>query len=187
MVARIGPPPKPPLTQWALTSVHEGVVPHLYLDTRGNVTCGVGFLVRTVSALAAYPWHPSVATARGDWAELHRPDVLSGRMPDYYRKICCARLTTEGMRAVFEDRVLAFRAALETHWQLSRQPEDVQLALVDMAYQLGAVGLRRFVKLHAAVMARDYRTAMYESYRRDASPTRNANTAKLFEAAALAV
>lgn len=185
MVDRIGPPPKPKLTQWTLTSVHEGVVPHLYLDERRNVTCGVGFLVATVDALGEYPWHPGVASARGDWAELHKPEVLAAQGPGYYRRICCARLSPDGMRAVFEDRVATFRSGLDAHWRLRSQPEDVQLALVDMAYQLGVAGLRRWVQLHAAVMARDWPTAARESYRRDASATRNANTAKLFLAAAL--
>lgn len=185
-VTRIGPPPKPPLTQWAFTSPHEGVIPHLYLDKRRNVTCGVGFLVREVHELDQYPWMPSVATARGDWAELIRPGVLAGQLPGYYRRICCARLSTESMRAVFEDKVELFRRDIRAHWALEQQHPLVQIALVDMAFQLGAAGLKRFRKLHAAVMSRDYRAAASESYRRDAQARRNLATAALFAAAAKA-
>lgn len=180
MVSLIAPPPKPPLTQWAFTSPHEGVIPHLYLDTRRNVTCGVGFLVRSISDLDVYAWHPSVAIARTDWAELTRPGVLAGQLPGYYKRICCARLTTENMRAAFDKIVEGFRADIREHWKLDELPHLVQIALVDMAYQLGPTGLKRFRNLHAAVMRGDWRAAAIECHRRDAQARRNLATAALF-------
>ena len=181
------PTPTPPvqLTQWAFTSKHEGVVPHLYIDTRRNVTCGVGFLVANVEQLERYPWHPSVATARGDWAELMKPGVLAGQLPAYYRRICCARLGAEDMRRIFDAKAEVFRGQIAEHWRLHTLPEPVQIALVDMAFQLGPRGLKGYAKLHAAVRAGRWELAAKESYRPDAQRTRNARTAELFLNAAL--
>jgi GH24 family phage-related lysozyme (muramidase) len=183
------PATPPPLTQWAFTSKFEGVIPHLYLDKRRNVTCGVGFLVSTIAELDRYPWRPSVATARGDWHELQKASVLAAQAPGYYRRICCARLGAEDMRQLFEAKVATFRSAIAEHWRLYQQPEAVQIALVDMAFQVGARGLHKtkWPNLHAAVLAGRWEEAAKESFRPDAQRARNARTAELFLSAALSL
>lgn len=185
-MAKVYAPPAPkPLTQWDFTAGFEGVIPHLYLDTRGNVTCGVGFLVRRITDLDKYPWHPSVATARGDWHELQKPSVLAAQSAAYYRRICCARLTEPDMRRIFDEKAERFRAEIAAHWRLHTLPLRIQIALVDMSFQLGAKGLRDYRKLHAAVFSGRWEDAARESYRPDAQRARNARTAEAFLSAAL--
>src|ERR1044072_4910652 len=106
-MTKLGPPPKPQMTQWAFTAPFEGIVPHLYLDTRGHVTCGVGFLVPDIAALERYPWRPSSATARADWAEVTR--MQPGLTPIHYRRVTCARLGEPDMRVLFTQKMGEFR------------------------------------------------------------------------------
>lgn len=176
------PPPPPRVTQWSFTSTFEGVVPHLYVDSRGHMTCGVGFLVPNEAALDAYPWHPSIATARADWRVLR--SMPPGHTPGYYRRAACARLTDADVRRIFDVKVAEFRAAIDKRWRLATQPECVQIALVDMAYALGAGGLAEYRRMYAAVMRRDWPAAAAECKRGGVQPSRDAATMALIASAA---
>lgn len=175
-------PPLPArLSQWSFTSPHEGVVPHLYVDTRGHVTCGVGFLIPDENALERYPWHPSVATARADYHELQT--MPAGKLPIFYRRVTCARLLEADMRRIFDLKIAEFRRAIGVRWRLENQPECVQIALVDMAYTLGAAGLGKYANMYRAIMARDWSTAAHECDRRGVGDSRNHATGKLIASA----
>ena len=177
-----------PTTQWAFTSPFEGVVEHLYIDSRGHVTCGAGFLVPSASALGRYPWHPSVATALGDWHDLQ----VIGNTPGFepakhvarsYRLRMCARLYLADIRHIFDERVDEFRQAIAAHWDLSSQPACVQIALVDMAYSLGTRGLSAYRRMRLALQRRDYAAASAESERGGVQAARNDATRRLIASA----
>lgn len=171
-------PIEPVLSQWQFTAAFEGVVPHLYLDTRNHVTCGVGFLIPDARALESYAWAPDVATARADYERVVR--MLPGYMPSYYRAQMLARLSDREMREVFDVKVTHFRQAIAKAWSLDAQPLPVQLALVDMAYTLGAGGLRKYARLRQAINARNWRAAAGECSRRGVQPARDLATRRLF-------
>ena len=60
-------------------------------------------------------------------------------------------------------------------------PEPVQVALVDMAFNLGVPGLvKKFPSFVAAVKSRDWAGASRECRRRGISEARNAETERLF-------
>jgi GH24 family phage-related lysozyme (muramidase) len=166
------------LDQWAFTSRWEGVVPHMYLDTAGIVTCGVGFALRDETAVALLPWTPDVLTAIDDFRILSvKPSGLPAAL---YKRHCRAELSGAAIREVFELKIADVRRRLEAHWQLSMQPVPVQLALVDMAYNLGVAGLTKFERLHDAVQSRDWITAANECSRRGIQAPRNEATIELF-------
>jgi len=168
--------------QWAFTVRWEGVVPHLYLDTVGIPTCGVGFSVPTEAELVKLPWSPSVETAIEDYRRVRMQP--KGLAASSYEPFCNARLSMEAMQMVFDEKIEAVREQLQDDWQLDMQPVPVQIALVDMAYNLGVAGLGKFVKLKAAVARRDWVTAAAESSRRGVQQPRNDATRELFLAAA---
>jgi len=170
------------LDQWAFTVRWEGVVPHLYLDTVGIPTCGVGFSVPTEAELVKLPWTPSVQTAVEDYNRVRKQP--KGQAASAYEPFCNARLSTEAMHRVFDEKIEAIERQLQDDWQLAMQPAAVQIALVDMAYNLGVAGLGKFVKLKAAVARRDWVTAAAESSRRGVQQPRNDATRELFLAAA---
>lgn len=62
--------------------------------------------------------------------------------------------------------------------------ENIQVALFDMIFNLGATRLQRiFVNFNAAVKSEDWDTAAKESYRRDISEERNTFVKRLFSEA----
>lgn len=168
--------------QWDFTARHEGVVPHLYKDTRNLVTCGVGFLVPDQAALKKFQWTPNLQEAVADWILLQ--DAPAGKLPMFYRKICHARLSEDAMRQFFQNEVIERRKALQRDWNLSRLPPSVQVALTDMAFNVGVDGLFKYRKLRAAVQAKDWATAARECHRNGPSEARNTETAALFLEAA---
>jgi GH24 family phage-related lysozyme (muramidase) len=171
------------MDQWTFTAPFEGIVPWLYKDSKGNVTCGVGFLVADEDALRRLPWSPSFEYARLDFQAVH--DAPAGHTPAFYKPLCKARLSDVSMRAVFDRNVTAVRTALGP-LHLERCPLPAQIALVDMAYNLGAANLlsvKKWPHLLAAVRAGQWAIAAEECHREDIQPARNAATRALFVSA----
>lgn len=166
------------MTQWEFTAPFEGVIPHLYLDTRGNVTCGVGFLLANRAAVDAYEWHPNLNAAHADYDKVRV--MAPGHVASYYASACTAHLTDETMHEHFDRHVASVRSQLASSWHLADLPRDAQIALVDMAFNLGVAGLDKFKKLHAAVDARDWATAATECSRKGVQQARNDATRDLF-------
>lgn len=166
------------MTQWDFTSQWEGVVPFLYLDSLGNVTCGVGFLVPDRTTLERMPWKPSVADALADYSLVKAAQV--GHLASWYASLVRARLSEQDMRRMFDERVADLQKLLQREWELSTLPEPARIALTDMAYNLGVGGLAKYVRLRAAVRAGDWQGAMAECHRAGVQPERNAATTCLF-------
>jgi GH24 family phage-related lysozyme (muramidase) len=163
--------------QWNLTSSFEGVVEHMYLDAKGFVTCGVGFLLTSLDDALMLPFEPAHAIA-SDWARVSI--AKPGKQPSFYAQVCSARLPQATMRAMFDARILGLRKLLVAGWpDFEQLPTNAQLALTDIGYNVGARGLLgpdKWQKLKAAIMAGDWETAARESNRRDVQPARNART-----------
>ena len=168
--------------QYDFTVRHEGVVNHLYIDTRGLITCGIGFLVKDQAALSKFQWSPNLQEAQADWILLQ--EQPAGKLPTFYRKICHARLSEDSMRQFFQNEVIAVRKALQRDWNLSRLPPSVQVALTDAAFNLGVAGLSKYRKLRTACNSRDWATAAKECHRNGVSDARNQETAELYLQAA---
>lgn len=94
-------------SQYSLTEPYEGTVVHLYLDTLGLVTCGIGFLVPNKFALQTYAWTPELIDAEADYLVLlprrsalaaiaeHAPR-LRGREAPLNRSAIAVRLPVPG-------------------------------------------------------------------------------------------
>ena len=162
----------------------EGAIPHMYLDTKGNVTCGVGFLLTTLAQARALPWSPSRAVDT-DWAELqHLP---AGKLASFYGKHMDARLTEDAMRAEFNKRCSEFETQLRRKIpQWLSFPEPVRVALRDMAYNMGAgfFGSPSWPRFTAAVLTRNWLEAAKQCNRKDVQNARNLATIDLFHQAA---
>lgn len=157
--------------QYQFTAPLEGTVPHIYRDTAGVNTCGIGFALFTIDALKEYAWTPNLQEAELDYKLV--AVAPAGRSMSYYRQITHARLDPNSIVEHFTRKVLTFRKQIEAHWQLSLQPVGIQIVLTDLAFQLGAAGLGKFVKLHTAVLNHDWRAAADECHVGAASIGRN--------------
>lgn len=158
----------------------EGKVPHMYLDTVGIVTCGIGFALPDVKACVKLAWSPSSAAAEADWRLVKA--MTPGKPASFYRSSTVAKLSEAAMREAVNRKLDEMLRQLG-EWHLERHPESVRIAVLDMAYNLGVGGVNKFARLRAALDVKDYVKAAAECKRKGISDARNAETAALFVSA----
>jgi GH24 family phage-related lysozyme (muramidase) len=168
---------------------HEGVAPHLYLDTLGLVTCGVGHMIPSPDAMAGIDMvrmDGTTATPEEKIAEWHRVKELQAAMlPKYYEERTTLRMTPAAVDALQDADVAGFHSAL-VHLLpgFVEFPDPAQEALLDMAFQLGASGiLSKFPHLALAAKARDWNACAEQCHRTGIQEWRNTATADLFRRA----
>jgi GH24 family phage-related lysozyme (muramidase) len=163
----------------------EGAIPWMYLDTRGNVTVGVGLIVPDAAAAERLPFMlgSRAATVAEIAAEFARVEAMPmGRPALFYRQ-------DDGM--VLEKTEIDFllRSVLEGFEGELREkitgyegfPDGVKLALLDMAYNLGPVGLLHdYPMLIAAVEAGNWSRASAHCFRHGPGASRNQWTQNMF-------
>lgn len=182
----------------------EGVVPWMYLDTRGYVTIGVGNMVPTVEAACGLALWNHAAERRASTSEIVRSFVavqsMRAAMPaDNYRLTPRLELPAEDIDVLLRQRIGGeFLPGLEKLFPgFGGFPGPARSALMDMAFNLGlgrdatadhpATGLRQFSRLRAAVAARDWARASGECRRSSSRTERNDWCRRKFLEAAQAV
>ena len=166
------------IDQWSFTSPFEGVIPHLYKDTAGYITAGVGFMLPNLAAAQKLPWEPPRDIAL-DWQEVSQ--LEAGKPASFYRPHTRARLPLHAMRTEFAWRMAALDQPLGALFPGFRSyPQAVQIALRDMAYNLGIRGLSKFARLRAACAGRDWAAAAGQCNRRGIQQARNQATVDAF-------
>jgi len=158
---------------WSQTVLHEGITDYLYLDTVGIPTVGVGFACPRECDLLNLKWEPCVAEAVADHRRLLTlPKEVHPAV--YYRRHTRARMSQEAIRETFESKALLLIRRLDSgNWSLSLRPEPVQRVLFDLVWSLGAGGLAKFVKLKAALDAKDWAEAAKQTVVTQHSASRN--------------
>ncbi|MEC4090288.1 glycoside hydrolase family protein [Pseudoalteromonas rubra] len=176
----------------------EGVIDHLYLDTRGNPTIGVGFHVTCQDAFTRLSLRDkrtnkpaSRMQKQQEYNTLKR--LPAGKTARWYAQHCTLHLPHSESMRLLEQQIAAFEHELarlispqngyiRAYQQL---PNSVQLALLDLAYNLGTPNLSsRWPKLLAALKREDWRQAADECARKHVSKARNQATRQLFIQAA---
>ncbi|MCF2858464.1 pesticin C-terminus-like muramidase [Pseudoalteromonas sp. SMS1] len=173
--------------------LYEGVIAHLYLDTRGNVTVGAGFLVGDEKALTKMTMRDKStkkAASRAQKAQEFKAiaKLPEGRLASWYDQHCHLYLPHEECLKLLEKKIAEFEHELEVLFStqngyipFKKMPSNVQLALLDMAYNLGTTNLSRaWPKLLSAIRAENWTMAAKECRRKHVSTARNQATAKLF-------
>ncbi len=126
--------------------LHEGLKTHVYTDTKGNLTLGVGYNL----------------TSRGPEAF----ELIIGRKLILHDGSKCAAITTrEECLKVLEDDILRVARAVSVHWPPYRTLDEVrQRVVVDMAFNMG-FKVREFKQAIAAIERRDWSRASRELYK----------------------
>ena len=145
---------------------HEGLIPWLYCDSLGYVTVGVGDKVteRTVTTM------PFVRLSNGAAVDSEAKLAAFARVKAFFHAgltasayTACSdlRLSADYCRRRLELRVKSeFVPAVEKHCpQFERFPTEAKLALVDIAYNVGAAGFGKFQTLIARCNARHFGAA----------------------------
>jgi len=179
---------------WATTLADfnewEGRIPHMYLDTRGFVTVGVGYLLADAAAAQALPFvrradrvAASPTEVRTDFDRVHQQAM--GKLAQSYRVFTQLDLPDPAIDALLQATVARFEAGLVQNFTAyATYPAPAKRALIDMAYNLGIDGLLKFKRLKAAVQARNWAQAAAESHRNGPSDDRNDWTRQMFLKAA---
>ncbi len=155
----------------------------MYVDTTGNVTIGIGKLISSAHAATQMPFvHRATGEPATDdeirnefFAISNQP---AGRRASYYRKFTNLVLGDATIRSLARDHVDENRQQiLQLFPNFDSFPDNVQVAIYDMVYNLGIGGLRRkFPKFVAAIRRGDWNAAADESSRSQVSEDRNQRT-----------
>ena len=167
---------------------HEGNVPHMYLDTVGVVTVGIGtalFKAGDAIALAFVRRGTTVtadaATIEAEWAEVKKQ--AKGKLADAYKPFTQLDLPPAEVSRKFKTHIATFEEQLRTKWvKYPDFPKPAQLGLLDMIYNLGS--FTDFPSFVTAINNEDWAEAARQCHRRGPSESRNRATKELFESAA---
>lgn len=169
----------------------EGDVAWMYLDSVGNVTCGVGILLPTAERACQLPFHlasdPQVANTEEITAEWRRVKAMApNRLPGFYRITTSLELEQPDIDALCVGHIRQNETELRGLFAgYDGFPEGVKKALLDMCFNLGIGNLtREYPNFRAAVMAQDWPRAAAECGRRGIAAGRNDWTESQFNEAA---
>jgi GH24 family phage-related lysozyme (muramidase) len=179
---------------------YEGRVPYMYLDTRSNVTTGIGDMLPNSGSAAALPFFyhagttaekPVIEDGYGTVAGNPQPancaqDMSACHGSSYYSSETDLILKDVDIDTIAEGQIAVFGEELKVIYpDFDSYPSNVQLALYDMIFNLGQTKLQKsFPSFDAAIAARDWQKAADESHRSGISEERNDYVKNLLEQAA---
>lgn len=164
----------------AIIGPFEGRIEHMYLDTRGYVTVGIGNLLKDPWTAAALDWTwrdgggtPDEKAIGDEWARVSRQPA--GMDAHAYKRFTSMDLQSAEIDMLFKMKVEQFEDSLRHIFpDFPAWPEPAQLATLDMAYNLGAGAIpREWPKLTRALRRREWSVAARESNRPQSREARN--------------
>ena len=158
----------------------EGCVPWFYLDTRGNVTVWVGFLVETALIAQSLPMYlPGGTVACTEQEKAAAWETVSamqaGRLPASYEYSGCPIMLPSDGDALLLAKLDTLDEGLAAGIPgFEALPEPWKMALADLAWNLGLHGLLNgYPRMLAAIEVGDGATAAAECQREGIQPARN--------------
>ncbi|MBW2647435.1 MAG: hypothetical protein JRE23_14925 [Deltaproteobacteria bacterium] len=170
----------------------EGKVSHMYLDTKGKVTVGIGAMLIDLNAakklgLVTRDKKSKVTPKQieDDYNSVKKQP--KGKIASAYKKHTKLDLPETEIDALFRAHVKDFKSQLRSKFSgFDTFPEEAQEALLDMAFNLGAHALKtKWPKLNQeGIDKKDWKAAAKHCNRPDVSLKRNNMVKELFEKAA---
>lgn len=179
---------------------YEDSINHLYLDTKGKVTVGIGHLISSKNAMSG------VTLYKVKNKLLTTPATLQEKMTEYanivklpwgkrysaksFEKHATLKMKEFDINNLFNKHLDSFYIELKNIYKKEKgYPQnfddfhnDVQLALFDMIFNLGATKLvNSFPNFNAAIKKGDFKAAAIQSHRLDVDEARNKYVQKLLE------
>ena len=165
----------------------EWYTDYMYLDSRGYVTIGVGILLASAAAAkgAGITFKNRKTKKAATPAEIEK-DYKSvkaapkGMVESKYEKYT-ELVATGGLDSRLQKELSQAKSDAKSYYpDFNNLPDTVQWALVDMAFNLGGDGLKKFAKLKAALekavqskAKEDWEAAAKESSRTGIQSSRN--------------
>lgn len=174
---------------------YEGRIPHLYVDSVGRVTVGVGHLIANRNETGSLTLMVGGAGAPMRAATLKEKqdeyDAIAkqpkGYRAGWYEKHAKLTMRDPDIDALLVAHIDSFHAKLvKAYTKAQGYPKDfdglphsVQLALFDLIFNVGPTGLTKFTQFNAAIKASDWKKAAEQSHRSQVSGARNEYVKKL--------
>lgn len=158
---------------------YEGKINHLYLDSKGYVTVGVGHLLSTVEDAQKLPFldqqgEPATKDMIAEeFATISSKD--GNRVANYYQQFTLLTLSNSAIDALTDKHIDSFYKELKVIYDgFDEFPSKVKLALFDLIFNLGMTSLRKkWPKLNACIAQKDWLAAASNSRRRGIADERN--------------
>lgn len=177
----------------------EGLETHLYQDSVGLVTIGIGNMVPNAQAVTELNMVNSDGSPATDaekklayeavWKAPGPRTDKSVHQAAYYASYTSVRMQMTEVNTLFNRRVMeAYKDIKQLFPDFDSFPASAKFALMDMVFNLGYSQFKRdYVRLKVAVRSLDWTKAADECHRKGPGPIRNRETRQLFlEAAAVA-
>ena len=149
----------------------EGYETHMYLDSKGYVTIGIGIMFANAQAAKksgiSFTNRATKAKATDDeiaadydLTKKKKPTKLDADEGDLKKRLDKELKQAESdAKAYYSD--------------FSNLPSSIQFALIDLAFNTGATGLSKFKLLKKALENKDWEEAAKQSHRKDIQASRN--------------
>ncbi|HEV2178259.1 MAG TPA: hypothetical protein VGW33_13825 [Terriglobia bacterium] len=170
----------------------EGIVPWMYLDTKGFVTVGVGEMLANAEraqSLAFVDGAGQPSTPDAILGDYNRVLALApARLPGFYRATTSPILPHASIDALLLQHLTYFDGQLGQEFtNYAAFPDPAKLGLLDMIYNLGVTGLfHGYPSLMRFVRNGDWTNVAAQCHRNGPSQARNDWTREQFLAAAAA-
>ncbi len=181
---------------------YEGRIPHLYLDTVGKVTVGIGHMVPNKIAMSTVTMYKKGANnllVLATLAERHAEYDVIKKQPfgrSYgaasFKKHTTLIMKDADINVQRDKHILSFYKELTGYYTTANRfvkafdsmPVEVQKALFDMAFNLGITKLKnQYVKFNGFIKLEKWDEAAKQSNRVGISPVRNKYVFDLLKAA----
>lgn len=156
----------------------EGRIEHMYLDKKGYVTVGVGFMIPTQEAALSYPFLNEDGEPASDEQKMAEWRTIAAmeknHVASWYEDSTELWITNEFMNEKLDSLIdESFVDLKKVFPDLGVYPSPARVALQDMMYNLGLTKFKKFTNLIAAVKKLDWVLAASESHRLDIPDDRN--------------
>src|SRR5690554_756109 len=150
---------------------YEGKVSHMYLDSKGFVTVGVGHLLKDLASAQKLNFKNGNARAskgeiRADYEAVKKQP--KNRLASFYKKHTSLQISAFDIDLLTDNHIDSFEIELKRLFSdFSEYPSEVRLALFDIIFNVGMTDLRNnWPKFTKAVKAKDWAVAAKESNRK---------------------
>lgn len=151
---------------------YEGTITHMYLDSKGYVTVGIGHLLSSVAEAQKLPFVEQ-KTGKKAKAEQIKTDYenvdkqAKNRLASYYKKYTTLQLTQSEINKLTDKHIEVFYNELKSIYaDFDTYPSEVQLALFDLIFNLGMPNLKNsWPTFNSHIKAKEWQKAADNSNR----------------------
>ena len=172
-----------------LIKAGEGCIQHMYLDTVGKVTVGVGNMLPNAAAATQLPFiHADDLTEASDEEIRTEFDLVStqtaGLLASKYKSFTKLMLSEPAIDDLLDERIDGFESQLKIDFpNYESCPEPARLGMLDMAFNLGNAGLvNKFPSFTRAARQENWSECELQCNRRGIAESRNNEVKGLFQA-----